>query len=87
MQTLKQEEISKYFEPAETMSIDITEEESLILWNLLEKQFHSCQTEFDHNKITLLFAKIMHKSCEFAGTLEEDETLKKMYWRLIADYS
>ena len=62
-----------------TKPLYITEEESLILWELLKKQYWSSQQEFSHNEITKLFAKVIHKSCSFAGTLDEGETVKTIY--------
>jgi len=64
-------------------SLNITEEESLILWKLLEKQYHSCQQEFSHNDITLLFAKVQHLSCGMAGTLDQGETVKSLYQNMM----
>jgi hypothetical protein len=73
MQQLKEKQKTKQ------RPLRITEEESLILWKLLERQYHSCQQEFSHNDITLLFAKIQHFACKIAGTLDEGETVKTLY--------
>lgn len=62
-----------------TKPLYITEEESLILWKLLGREYSSCQEEFAHSEICKLYAKIIHKSCSFAGTLEEGETVNTIY--------
>jgi len=66
-----------------TRPLYINEKQSLILQKLLEKQYHSNQQEFYHSDITLLLAKLINKSGQFAGTLEEGETFKTIYNSLL----
>lgn len=70
---------SKSKAKAKTKPLYITEEESLILWKLLGREHSRCEEEFPHNDICKLYAKIIHKSCSFAGTLEEGETVNTIY--------
>jgi len=67
----------------ETKPLHITEEESLILWKLLDEKHHSNQQEFSHNAITFLFAKVQHLSCGMAGTLDQGETVRSLYQDMI----
>lgn len=66
-----------------TRPLYINEKQSLILQTLLEKQYHSNQQEFYHSDITMLLAKLINKSCQFSGTLEEGETVKTIYHSLL----
>jgi len=73
---------------AKTKSWNITEEDSLILWRALEvykSEIHSAMgnslakgNEADYDKASLLLAKVIHKSCGFAGTLD-GQTVKSIY--------
>lgn len=67
----------------QTRPLYINEEQSLILQKLLEKQYHSNQQEFSHDDIAWLFAKLINKSCQFSGTLEQGETAKSIYKSLM----
>ena len=66
-----------------TRPLYLNEKQSLILQTLLEKQYHSSQQEFYHSDITMLLAKLIYKSCQFSETLEEGETVKSIYNRLM----
>ena len=63
----------------ETKPIYITEEESLILWQLLEDQVNSCQQIHAHSDICKLFAKVAYKAKIFGDTLTEGETVGTIY--------
>ena len=67
---------------AKTKSWTITEDDTLVLWRALEKYKQNITGEDfvdDYEKASLLLAKVIHKSCDFAGTLEEGETVKSIY--------
>ena len=61
-----------------TKSWNITEEDTLVLWRALEKYTYKVDGE-EYEKASLLLAKVIHKSCSFAGTLDEGETVKSIY--------
>ena len=63
----------------QTKPIYITEEESLILWQLLEDQINSCQQVHSHSDICKLFAKVAYKAKIFGNTLTEGETVGSIY--------
>jgi len=68
----------------------ITEEDSLILWRALQVyrgEIDGCHcravaSENDYDRATKLLAKVIYKSCKFAGTLEGD-TEKSIYEDMI----
>ena len=67
---------------AKTKSWAITEDDTLVLWRALEKYKQNITGEDfvdDYEKTCFLLAKVIHKSCDFAGTLEEGETVKSIY--------
>ena len=63
---------------AKTKSWSITEEDTLVLWRALEMYMHKGDDQ-DYDKASLLLAKVIHKSCSFAGTLDQGETVKSIY--------
>lgn len=63
---------------AKTKSWSITEEDTLVLWRALEMYMHKSDDQ-DYDKASLLLAKVIHKSCSFAGTLDQGETVKSIY--------
>lgn len=67
-----------------TKSWNITEEDTLVLWRALSYYANNSYKipnapESDYEKASLLLAKVIHKSCSFAGTLDEGETVKSIY--------
>lgn len=71
---------------AKTKSWNITENDTLVLWRALEKYKQNITGEDfvdDYEKTCLLLAKVIHKSCDFAGTLEEGETVKSIYETMV----
>jgi hypothetical protein len=71
---------------AKTKSWNITEDDTLVLWRALEKYKQNITDEDfvdDYEKASLLLAKVIHKSCDFAGTLEEGETVKSIYETIV----
>jgi len=71
-------------------SISFNEEESLVLWRALEVYidniYSACGSSkvkvTDYETANLLWAKVIHRSCSFADTLD-GQTVKEIYKGLI----
>lgn len=70
-------------------SISFNEEESLVLWRALEvyiDEMYSCNSPKvrmdDYETANLLWAKVIHRACSFADTLD-GQTVKEIYKGLI----
>ena len=70
-------------------SISFNEEESLVLWKALEffiDQMYCCDNPKakydDYETANLLWAKVIHRACSFADTLD-GQTVKEIYKGLI----
>jgi hypothetical protein len=78
---------------AKTKSWSMTEEDTLILWRALQVYRSEIDdamgnplaknNDLDYERATMLLAKAVHKSCDFAGTLEEGETVKSIYETMV----
>lgn len=78
----------------ETKTMQISELDSLILWKALEvykreiegsicSNRNSSFNENDYERTNWLLAKVIHKSCSLAGTLDEGETVDSIYEEMI----
>jgi len=69
----------------ETKTMEISESDSLVLWRALQMYQNAITSnsaladENDADRTDWLLAEVIHKSCSFAGTLEEGESITSIY--------
>ena len=85
---LFKKEINMRNQTLETKTMEISEADSLVLWRALQMYQNgilsnsSMANQDDADRADWLLAEVIHKSCDFAGTLDEGESIKSIYERI-----